>query len=90
MAGLILIPPSKDIYGIVTDMIPVIAPGADRQVIEQSVILIQRLFVLCKLAKLNPTTEKLFVAMFSSLVEIDQQPGNNYLGVKFETCQKLQ
>lgn len=71
MAGLILPPPICDVYGVVADMIPTIAPGADPQEIQQSIPLVQKLFSLCEQAKTNPTAEKVFVALFQSLIEFE-------------------
>jgi len=69
MANLILPPPNCDVYGIVHDMIPTVAPNADGDGIDLAVILVQQLFSLCEQARENPTVEKVFVAMFQSLVE---------------------
>lgn len=71
MARLILPPPICDIYDIVHDMIPTVAPDADGHAIKLSVILVQQLFSLCEQAKGNPTAEKIFISMFRSLLEID-------------------
>lgn len=70
-ATLLLPPPPKDVPGIIMDMLPLVAPGADSDGIHQSVMLVQKLVVLCEQAKANGTTEKIVAAMFQSLLKND-------------------
>ena len=69
MAILILPPPPNDVLGIVMDLLPLVAPDADSDAVNQSVILVQILVLLCERAKLNSTAEKIFAAVFQSLIQ---------------------
>lgn len=67
MADLI-IPSEADVHGIVLDMIPVIASGAEPGEIQHSIFLTKKLIMLCSIAQANSVAEKVFAEIMQGML----------------------
>ncbi|WP_442783220.1 hypothetical protein [Collimonas fungivorans] len=62
------LPPIEEVKDIVLDMMPVIAPNADPETIQKSIIFAENLVVLFHLAKFGATTETVLKIMLSGMI----------------------
>lgn len=62
------LPPIEEVRDIVLDMMPVIAPDADPETIQKSIIFAENLVVLFHLAKFAATTEAVLKIMLSGMI----------------------
>jgi len=69
MADLI-IPPAVDVPGIVRDMIPIVAPNAGMREIEHSILLTEKLIMLCTCAQANNVAESVFAEILQGMLGI--------------------
>ncbi|MFJ2990701.1 hypothetical protein ACIPF8_22790 [Collimonas sp. NPDC087041] len=62
------LPPIEEVRDIVLDMMPVIAPDADPETVQKSIIFAENLVALFHLAKFAATTEAVLKIMLSGMI----------------------
>ncbi|MEM4990887.1 hypothetical protein V8G57_26110 [Collimonas sp. H4R21] len=62
------LPPIEEVRDIVLDMLPVIAPDADPETIQKSIIFAENLVALFHLAQFTVTTEAVLKIMLSGMI----------------------
>lgn len=66
----LIVPSSVDVQGIVLDMIPTVAPDAEQREIEHSILLTQKLVMLCTIAQANSTVEKIYFEVMQGMLGV--------------------